>query len=380
MQRCLLLLLIAPCLFAQSADDSRPAPSNIRGAQYPRVYPDSRVLFRFKAPDAKKVQLAPTAGAVDNGLGKGPFDMTKDKDGFWSVTIPPAVPGLHMYHFVVDGTTLNDPDSELYANGNRLTSGVEVPEKGVDYYLPRDVPHGGVEEFWYYSKVTAAWRRAMVYKPADYDRSGNLRYPVLYLQHGASEDETSWLRMGKANFIMDNLLAAKKAVPMIVVMDQGYATRAGATGQQASANAFEDVLIQDIIPAVDARYRTKAVRETRALAGLSMGAAQAQNIGFAHLDTFAWIGAFSGGTLARDFKPETNFNGILTKPDAVNSKLKLFFVSTGTAELYYQWLKPYHEKLTELGIKHAYFESPGTSHEYLTWRRALNDFAPRLFR
>ncbi|PWU00444.1 MAG: hypothetical protein C5B51_25145 [Terriglobia bacterium] len=265
----LLLPLLASCVIAQTADDSRPAPSNLRGSQYPRVYPDNRVTFRLKAPEARNVQVQPTPGAVDNGLGKGPYDMVRDKDGVWSVTIPPAVPGLHIYHILVDGFPVDDPGSELYFNGNRLTSGVEVPENGVDYYLPRDVPHGAVQEIWYHSKVTGTWRRTFVYTPPDYDRQTSTRYPVLYLQHGGSEDETSWLRMGKANFIMDNLLADKKAVPMLVVMENGYASRAGETRQQAAdpnqPTAFEDLMIQDLIPMIDARYRTRPDRESRAI-------------------------------------------------------------------------------------------------------------------
>ena len=155
----ILLPLLASCLTAQTAGDSWPAPSNIRGSEYPRVYPDNRVTFRLKAPEARKVQLQPTPGAVDNGLGKGPYEMVRDKDGIWTVTIPPGVPGLHIYHFLVDGFPTDDPGSELYFNGNRPTSGVEVPEKG---YLPRDVPHGAVQEIWYHSKVIGARRRAFV--------------------------------------------------------------------------------------------------------------------------------------------------------------------------------------------------------------------------
>jgi enterochelin esterase-like enzyme len=389
MSRYLVLALAACCVVAQAADnsapppaDSRPAPSNIPGSDYPRVYPDNRVEFRLKDPEAREVQVLPTPGAVDNGLGKGPYDMVRSDDGVWSVTIPSAVPGLHMYHFIVDGLQVNDPGSEVYFNGFRPTSGVEVPERDVDYYLPRDVPHGVVQEFWYHSKVTGTTRRAMVYTPPGYDRDTRSRYPVLYLQHGASENETSWLQMGKMNFIMDNLLADKKAVPMLVVMESGYAVRAGevAKSEANASSGFEDLLLQDLIPTIDAHYRTLTGRESRALAGLSMGAAQAQAIGFAHLDKFAYIGDFSGGFVARDFKPESSYNGIFTKPQMLNSQLKLLFVGTGTAELYYKYLKPFHEKLDEIGVKHVYFESAGTSHEYLTWRRSLNDFVPRLFR
>jgi enterochelin esterase-like enzyme len=381
--RSILLSMLACGLgWAQGVDDSRPAPTNVRGAEYPRVHADYRVTFRLKAPEARNVQLAPGAGAVENGLGKGPYDMVRGEDGVWSVTIPPAVPGFHMYHFNVDGLAVNDPGSETFMAG-RATSGIEVPEKSVDFYLPQDVPHGVVQELWYRSRVTAEWRRIYVYTPPEYDRQIRTRYPVLYLQHGGSEDETGWVRQGRVSFIMDNLLAAHKAVPMLVVMERGYALRPGETPPPAlttAPTAFNDAVIQDLIPTIDARYRTIADREHRAVASLSMGANQALQIGLGHLDTFAYIGDFSGGFPARDFKPETSNNGIFLKPDLLNSRLKLLWVGAGTAELYYQYLKPFHETLEKLGVRHVFYESPGTSHEWLTWRRHLNDFAPRLFR
>jgi len=371
--------------YPQSADDSRPAPTNVRGAEYPRVHSDYRVTFQLKAPEARNVQLQPSAGAVENGLGKGPYDMVRGEDGVWSVTTPPAVPGFHYYHFVVDGLDANDPGSETFMAG-RATSGIEVPEKSVDFYLPKDVPHGVVQELWYRSKVTAEWRRAYVYTPPEYDRDLRRRYPVLYLQHGGDEDDTAWVRQGRVNFIMDNLLAAHKATPMLVVMERGYANRPGETqGPEYvpapnAPSAFEDLVLHDLIPTIDARYRTIADREHRAIAGLSMGAYQALQIGLDHLDTFAYIGDFSAGFHARDFSPETSTDGIFSKPDVLNSRLKLFYVASGTAEMYYQYLKPFHETLNKLGVKNVFYESPGTSHEWLTWRRHLNDFAPRLFR
>jgi len=329
-----------------------------------------------------------------------------------------AVPGLHLYHFVVDGLPVIDEGSETFMTGRGdpahyglsvPNSGVEVPEKGVDFYLPKDVPHGAVQEIWYHSKVTAEWRRVLVYTPPEYDRDSRVRYPVLYLQHGGGDDEGGWVRQGRVSFIMDNLLAAKKAVPMLVVMERGYANPPAGTQQQggaadvASAWAaiagnpadassvfraqdlvsrlrFEDLVIRDLIPTIDARYRTIADRGHRAIAGLSRGGQQALQIGLGHLDTFTYIGYFSGGSAVRAFKPETSYSGIFTKPDLLNSKLKLLWVGSGTAEeLAYQY-KPFHETLEKLGVRHVFYESPGTSHEWLTWRRHLNDFAPRLFR
>ena len=360
------------------------------------------------APQARKVQLQPNIVEVNpdgtaNGLGQKPYDMLRDHNGVWTVTTPPVVPGFHYYHFVVDGLIVNDPGTEAFTTGvgdeahygiGLVTSGVEVPEKGVDFYLPKNVPHGAVQELWYFSKVTSGWRHAYIYTPPDYDVRA-ARYPVLYLQHGGAQDETGWVREGHVSFIMDNLLAEKKIVPMLVVMEYGYAPKLIETAPKIgvlfdpkayraqdpeSRARFEELMIRDLIPTIDARYRTIPDREHRAIAGLSRGAAQALQIGFDHLETFASIGAFSGGSAGHDFKAEASYNGILTKPGLLNSKLRLLWVGDGTAEPTYQDSKGFHEALQKLGIKHAYYESPGTSHEWLTWRRHLYDFAPRLFR
>jgi enterochelin esterase-like enzyme len=359
-------------VLAQPADDSRPASSNVLNAQYPRVHPDGRVSFRFTAAAAQKVQLQP--GGADNGLGKGPIDMVRDEKGVWTVTIPPAVPGFHYYWFVVDGVNVNDPGSDTYFGWGRQTSGIEVPENGADFYEPRDVPHGEVRVRWYQSRTTNAWRRAYVYTPPDYDARQKARYPVLYLQHGAGENETGWTKQGRANLILDNLIAAGRAAPMIVVMETGYATKAG-----ASANAFEDVLINDLIPMIDAQYRTSADREHRAMAGLSMGGGQTLQITSAHPDTFAWIGAFSAPI--RNFDVKTSFNGVFTDAAAYNKRVRLLWFGAGTGEVtFIETARQMHKSLEAAGIKHVMFESAGTAHEWQTWRRCLNDFAPRLFK
>ena len=275
------VLLLCPVLGAQ-ADDATPATSNVPRAEYPSVYHDGRVTFRLKAPDAQKVQVQP--GGADNGLGKGPYEMERGADGTWTVTTPPAVPGFHYYWLVVDGVAINDPGSETFFGYGKPSSGVEVPEKGVDFYDAKDVPHGQVRALWYHSKVTGKARRAFVYTPPGYDTTDE-RYSVLYLQHGAGEDERGWTTQGRANFILDNLIAAKKARPMLVVMDNGYAERAGQpAGRPFDFSAFEAVLTDELIPKIDATYRTHSDRDHRALAGLSMGGMQALQIGLAHLD------------------------------------------------------------------------------------------------
>ena len=260
-----LSLLMAVCGLA-AAQDSAPASSNVPGAEYPRVHSDLRVTFRANAPGAQKVQLMP--GGDDNGLGKGPFEMTRDDKGVWIATIGPVVPGFHYYWFVIDGFAANDPNSRTFFGWNKEASGIDVPEKGVDFYEIRDVPHGDLRVRWYYSKVSGMWRRVHLYTPPGYD-SGNTRFPVLYLQHGSGESDKSWPNQGRVNFILDNLIAEKKAAPMLVVMENGMlAPRAGAPSAGTRRNeAFGDVVTQELIPFIDREYRTLADREHRALAG-----------------------------------------------------------------------------------------------------------------
>jgi enterochelin esterase-like enzyme len=382
------LLLLACGLTPVQADDAQPASSNVPRAEYPRVHADGRVSFRLKAPDAKKVQVQP--GGADNGLGKGPYDMERSMDGTWTVTTPPAVPGFHYYWLVVDGVAVNDPGSETFFGYGRETSGVEVPEQGVDFYDAKDVPHGEVRALWYHSKVTGKARRAFVYTPPGYDAAADTRYPVLYLQHGAGEDERGWTTQGRANFILDKLIAARKARPMIVVMDNGYADRAPEAGAAPAGErpspfrfdfrAFEEVLTGELIPKVDGAYRTRTDRDHRALAGLSMGGMQALQIGLNHLELFATIGSFSGPPLG-GFDVKTSYNGAFRDPVAFNKKVHLLWLGAGTAEeRFAASVKAVHTALDRAGVQHVVFESPGTAHEWQTWRRSLLDFAPRLFR
>jgi enterochelin esterase-like enzyme len=263
--------------------------------------------------------------------------------------------------------------------------------RDADYDQPKPVPHGSVSTLSYHSKVTGGLRRALVYTPPGYGRDARIRYPVLYLQHGGGQDETGWTRQGHANFILDNLLAAGRAVPMIVVMDFGYANRPGeapvfsTTGMpgpdtQQPGNAFEEVMIHDLIPTIDATYHTRTDRDHRALAGLSRGSYQAMQIGLAHTDRFAWIGAFSCGGL-KGMDPATAFGGALRDATAFNKKMHLLWLGVGTAEpAQLEAVKTFHEGLDRMGVRNVYYESPGTAHEWLTWRRDLREFAPALFR
>jgi len=396
MQRFAILVfwLLSSFAYAQASDDFRPSSTNVWGAEYPRVDSSGRVQIRVKAPNAMKVKL---------NFWSGPkVDMEKQADGLWTVTTAPLVPGFHYYTLNIDGAEIADPGTQAYFGGSRFASGVEVPEPGSNYYLPQDVPHGQVREVWYNSKVTGTWRHALVYLPPNYDTQAKVRYPVLYLQHGGGEDETGWIRQAHANFILDNLIAAQSCKPMIVVMAYGYARRAGQnppdlTGKpfgspemlkamQDMTSAFEDDVTQVLIPFIDKTFRTLTDRDHRAMAGLSMGGMQTFQITLNHLDLFSYIGGFSGagGMLVlgeRKLDPKTDYNGVFADPAAFVKRVHLLWMGVGTnePERMRVGLQRLHASLDEARIQHVFYESPGTDHEWQTWRRDLKDFAPRLF-
>jgi enterochelin esterase-like enzyme len=396
---------------AAQAGASKPAPSNLNNAQYPRISPDLRVTFRLQAADAKKVILVTGhPGPAENGLNGlgGPYELVKDKDGFWTVTTPPVVPGYHNYSFEVDGANLNDPASD---------GAIEVPEPGVDFYLLKDVPHGEVREHFYKSEITGTVRRMFVYTPLDYDANPEARYPVLYLQHGGGLNETVWTRQGYAHFILDNLIAAGKTKPMIIVMGSGSVIEKGQQMQPprgpvwtwsvkehkivpppgvpetqrprayqnawtvpAANNAFERSLVNEVIPFVDATYRTIPDTQHRAMAGLSNGARQTMQATLAHLDSFSYIGIFSRPPLP-EFDVKTMYGGVLANAAETNKKIRLLWFGAGTAEEgVWHYTKETREALDKAGIKYSYVEYPGLAHEWQIWRKCLYDFAPLLFR
>jgi enterochelin esterase family protein len=354
----------------------------------------SRVHLRLKAPEAAKVRVNFWSGPKE--------EMVKQADGFWTFTTPALAPGLHYYTFVIDGAEVADPGSQSFFGGGRYASAVEVPEPGATYYVIRDVPHGQVREVWYHSKVTGSWRHALVYLPPGYDRETSVRYPVLYLQHGGGEDETGWIRQGRANFILDNLIAEGAARPMLVVMAHGYARRAGRAAPDLSGlprdsperwkavqemtAAFEADVKEALIPFVDSTFRTVADRDHRAMAGLSMGGMQTFHVTLHNLDLFSAIGAFSGAmrlALGEEaFAAKTAYGGVFADPALFARKVRLLWLGVGTEEpeRMREGIRRLHGALTEAGIAHVYVESPGTDHEWQTWRRNLKDFAPRLFR
>ena len=365
----------------KAADEGKPATTNTGNAQYPRVHADGRATFRLKALDAKKVQVF-----TSYGLGpRGHWEMTKGDDGVWTFTSPPIVFGFHYYAFLVDGVQMNDPGSDTFFGTGKPTSGIEIPEKGVDFFDIKDVPHGEIRSRWYKSAVTGKPRHMMVYTPPDYDADLKKKYPVLYLQHGGGEDETGWCKQGHMNFILDNLIAEKRAVPMVVVMEKGYATRATASTPPAGpgrgdGGAFEDVVMKDLIPMVDSTYRTLTDRDNRAISGLSMGSGQAMQIGTSHLDTFSAIGAFSG---LRPLDTATAFGGVFADAKAFDKKLNLLYLHSGTVGLdegIHKTAESLYGNLQQGGSKNVVFrDAKGLGHEWQTWRLALHDFAPRLF-
>ena len=385
MRRFVILQIVALSLcWGQGADESKPASSNVMGAEYPRVWADGRAAFRLKAPEAQKVQ-------VDIMAKK--YDMAKGEDGYWSVTIPSQVAGFHYYRLVLDGVNINDPGSETYFGVGQEFSGIEIPEPGnIDYYETKNVPHGEVRQRRYWSAITQKWRRCFIYTPPGYDADQKTRYPVFYLLPGFGEDERGWVMQGRLDNIMDNLIAEKKAVPMLVVVDTFVAAKPGEEqmimrqdGRRPNISGdvtgtFREVMLKELIPMVDSTFRTLTDREHRAMAGLSWGGMTTYTIAPTNLDKFAYIGGFSGSTggFGRgNLDVKTMQGGVFADAEVFNKKVKLLYLSSGSMEG--PGAKNFHEALEKAGIKNVYFESPGTAHEWLTWRRSLNDFVPRLF-
>ena len=406
---------------APGALQAIPAATNVASAEYPRVYADGRVTFRIHLPQAQAVQLE-----GGQGLCEKPVPLTKDAEGNWSLSMAPRVMGFHYYWFNVDGIRMNDPGSETFFGYGREISGIEIPDAQqissdlvtapvIPFYAPHAGAHGKLEEKWYHSGITGQWRRCFVYTPPGYDDRANAgsRYPVLYLQHGAGEDETGWGRQGGAGFILDNSIlgnassffaflggAVPKAQPMIVVMDNGYATYATPSSEPRDpaeryafpgTEAFAAVMVQELIPMIDGSYRTLTDRDHRAMAGLSMGGMQTMAITLTHLDLFSHIGIFSGARFPQQHSqsgagehalvdPPTAFGGVFADAASFNRKVHLLWMGAGTAELEMNAsTRENAERLRSAGIRVAEYHSPGTAHEWQTWRMCLNKFAPLLF-
>ncbi|MCX2492707.1 alpha/beta hydrolase-fold protein [Pedobacter sp. PF22-3] len=383
------IFLFAGCLFSQlclaqtelksDLKAFKPAESNQPGKLFPQVNDEGKVRASLYAPHASKVLL---------DLGGKKYEMVKNEAGLWTGESEPQDEGFHYYQLNVDGAAIPDPNSRYFYGAGRLGSGIEVPADDEAFYALQNVPHGMVSENIYYSDLTKTWRRCFIYTPASYYENNKSRFPVLYLQHGSFEDETGWVNQGKANIILDNLIAQNQAKPMIIVTDNGYAFKPGnnETAQKGQGiSIFEDVLIKEVIPMIDKRFRTLADREHRAIAGLSMGANQTMRIVMRNLDKFAYYGGFSGTSNYPNtdvIDPNVFMEGRFKTGTEVNKRLKLFWLGLGTKEPapFPKSVGAFKSMLDQQGIKYTYYESPKTAHEWLTWRRSLQNFAPLLFR
>lgn len=350
---------------------------NVPMAEYPKVDEQRRALFRLYAPEAHDVKA--------DICGKK-YPMTKDNTGMWTVTTDPLVVGFHYYFFIVDGVQVTDPASDCFYGCGRMASGIEVPEspeEAVYYTFNKSIAHGQVRECQYYSEVEGQVRRCFVYTPAEYETSPKSKYPVLYLQHGMGEDERGWHEQGHMADILDGQIASRKCKPMIVVMDYGdcgyiHGTKKGETRDEFGAS-FGNILLRDIIPFVEKTFRVKTDRDHRAMAGLSWGRHQTFQITLTHLDQFAHIGAFSGAILMAPGQNITDvYGGVFSDADKFNEQVHTLFLGQGTEEG--MGCDRMSQSLKEAGINHVYYASPGTHHEWLTWRRCLNEFLPLLFK
>jgi len=368
----LLLCACATTAFAQTGGDAMPgkaAPTNMRNAQYPRILPDNRVAFRVNAPKAQTVQI---------DLGKV-YNLQKDANGVWTGTTDPVSGGFHYYSLLIDGVAVADPASETFYGMSRMASGIEIPFAGRDYYALKDVPHGDIRMKRYFSAVDGAWKRCFIYTPPGYDTARN-SYPVLYIVHGGGEDERGWATQGLTDLILDNLIAAKRAVPMLIVMVDGNAGTSGF--EEAYLQHFDRELRQGIIPFVEKQYRVKAGAANRALAGLSLGGIQTLYTGLNSTDQFAYLGVFSSSWILPDQAAlaDRQYANMAANRDKINGNLKQFWISQGGPEdIAYKNNQVMLAKLKELGIRYSYSESPG-GHTWPVWRHDLYRFAPLLFR
>ncbi len=346
--------------------------------KYPRVDDRHRAWFRLYAPKAENVQVN---GACGN------FDMRKGDGGWWYGTSKPLAPGLHFYHFMVDGMTVTDTECNTFGGSYGKSAAVEIPEgpEG-DYYRPMEVPHGQVRQVAYHSDLGHGYRRCLVYTPAEYETEHEKRYPVLYLQHGMCEDETGWVLQGKAHFILDNMIAQGKCSPMIVVMDNGdcsipFRPAEGEDEDEARSRfgaTFPPILLNEIIPLIDREFRTYPDKEHRAMAGLSWGGHQTFETVMPNLDKFAYVGSFSGAIFLTDEQLDKVYGGVFSDADRFNRNIKYFFLGCGSEENF--GTERLSKSLASRGIANTFYLSKGTAHEWLTWRRCLREFLPNIFK
>ena len=334
------------------------------------IHDDRTVTFTVHALYANSVYVEGKGGVMG-----GRHYMNLSPDGIWEVITPPLEAGFHYYQLVIDSVGVNFPGQPTYFGWGQETSGLEVPDKNLDFYLPIKVPHGDVSAKWYHSEVTNNIRIALVYTPPGYQSDLNLKFPVLYLQHGAGESEMAWVYQGKVNFILDNLISRGLAVPMIVVMDNGYAAKPGSDNPERPSredNDFENLLLNELIPIIDRNFRTLKNRKYRAIAGLSMGGGQAIQIGFKNLDTFGSIGIMSA------YPWRTDMQSIYNEYD-LNDQLELLWLGYGKEDSRYKNGITFHKELQKEGIKHIWYECEG-GHVWQVWRKHFYDLATHLFK
>ena len=350
--------------------DAKVAETTFPGNEFPKVDKEGRAYFSISAPEAKDVKV---------DICSKKYDMKRDSKGNWMAVTDPLPVGFHYYFILVDGVSTVDPATDTFFGCHRQAGGIEIPEgpEG-NYYRPQEgVPQGQVRSLYYYSKSAGSFRHAMVYTPAEYEK-GKKKYPVLYLQHGMGEDETGWSKQGHMQHIMDNAIHEGRAVPMIVVMESGDIRAPFGRGMSHAdyGASFYPVLLNDLIPYIEANFRVKADRENRAMAGLSWGGKQTFDIVLNNLDKFAWMGTFSAAIFGVDVK--NAYNGIFSRPDEFNDKIHYFSMSCGTEENF--GTERMVNTLREAGINVEFKVSEGTAHEWLTWRRGLNEFIPNIFK
>lgn len=348
---------------AEIKEDFKPNSLNQPGQEYPQVNSQGYARFRIIAPAADSVRVSLGLGGVRGGT-----KLTKAADGSWmGTTAGPMDEGFHYYNVNIDGGKFNDPGTLNFYGSIRWESGIEIPAHDQDFYALKDVPHGHVQQVLFPSPSTNTSRRAFVYTPPGYFESTKTRYPVLYLQHGWGEDETAWSNQGRANLIMDNLIAAGKIKPFIIVMTYGMTNDVKMGGlRNFDIKPFQTVLVDELIPYVDKTFRTIAKPEKRAMAGLSMGGMETKTITMNRPEVFSHYGLLSGGVYApADIKDK--------------SKVKLVFLSCGSKERP-EGIKTASAALKEAGFNVVSYISEGTAHEFQTWRRSLYQLAPLLFK
>lgn len=369
-------MISAVYLNAQVKENWQPAETNINAGKCPCIMPDNSVIFQVIAPNAQKIQI---------DLGKK-YTMVKDTAGLWTVRTSPVEPGFHYYFLVIDDVPVADPASRSFFGTGKMASAIDIPEKGVDFYSIKDVPHGSVCSRYYYSNVDLCWKRLFVYTPPGYDKDTEKKYPVVYIQHGGGEDETGWVEQGKTSLILDNLIAEGKATPMIIVMASGNIRTGGAAYSSEGMAKFKAEITQNVVPFIDNNFRTLTDAKNRAICGLSMGGGQSFYAGLESPEYFRSVGIFSSGLFGgirnpsgKVFDAEAEIPGLLSESHEFNSKFDLLYISCGEQDMRIEFTRKAVNTMKANGLEVEFNSFPG-DHEWQVWRKSLHDFASRIFK